>query len=159
MELRIRCFQPNDLPALKALTVEAFDGVSIDQNMERQFGLIHGRDWRHRKGRAIERDVAKDADGVFIAEFGGEIAGFVTTWMDREAGLGWISNLAVSASRRGQGVASRLIEHALARFRSHGLSHARIETLEQNAIGQRMFASRGFREVARQIHYCTRLGD
>ena len=157
MELQIRRFRPTDLPALKALTVEAFDGVSIDQNIERQFGLIHGRDWRHRKGRAMETDAARDSDGIFVAEFGGELAGFVTTWMDRDAGLGWISHLAVSANCRRQGVANRLIDHAFAHFRNHGLSHARIETLEQNAVGQTMFASRGFSEVARQIHYCIRL--
>ena len=31
---------------IKAITVEAFDGVSIDQNIERRFGSIAEQDWR-----------------------------------------------------------------------------------------------------------------
>ena len=159
MQLQIRQFRQNDLPALKAITVEAFDGVSIDQNIERQFGLVNERDWRWRKGRRIEEDVARDAGGVFIAEVDSAVIGCLTSWMDHEEGVGFISHLAVVAAHRGQGVGRRLIEHASDHFRKHGISHARIETLEQNAIGQELFPSFGFREVARQIHYCMRLAD
>ena len=42
-------------------------------------------------------------------------------------------------------------------FRAQGLSHAKIETLDQNAIGQHLYPSCGFREVARQIHYVMQL--
>ena len=34
---------------------------------------------------------------------------------------------------------------------------AKIETLEQNPIGQTLYPSLGFQEVARQIHYAMRL--
>ena len=34
---------------------------------------------------------------------------------------------------------------------------AKIETLDQNPIGQKLYPSLGFREVARQIHYAMRL--
>jgi ribosomal protein S18 acetylase RimI-like enzyme len=40
-----------------------------------------------------------------------------------------------------------------------GLSHARIETLDQNEIGQTLYPSMGFEEVARQVHYCLDLSD
>ena len=48
-------------------------------------------------------------------------------------------------------------EHALQHFRDCGLTHAKIETLEQNATGQHLYTSLGFREVARQIHYVADL--
>ena len=38
-----------------------------------------------------------------------------------------------------------------------GMRVAKIETLVQNAQGQTLYPSFGFQEVARQIHYCTRL--
>ena len=38
-----------------------------------------------------------------------------------------------------------------------GMSVAKIETLEQNPIGQTLYPSLGFVEVARQIHYALRL--
>ena len=42
--MNIRPFRPEDLPILREMTVEAFDGVSIDQGVEREFGLINGHD-------------------------------------------------------------------------------------------------------------------
>lgn len=158
-QLVIRAYRPADLDVLKALTVDAFEPVSIDRNLEAKFGVMHGHDWRWRKARHIEEDVRRDARGVFVAEVDAEVVGYITTWIDSEAGLGFIPNLAVDARRRGQGIGRRLILHALDHFRSHGLSHARIETLEQNSIGQELYPSLGFQEVARQIHYCVRLEE
>ena len=60
---------------------------------------------------------------------------------------------------RGGGLGRRLIEHALARFRAAGMTVAKIETLEQNAVGRHLYPSVGFIEVARQIHYAMPLTD
>ena len=60
---------------------------------------------------------------------------------------------------RGQGVGRRLIEHALSHFRAAGMTIAKIETLEQNAIGRHLYPSVGFVEVARQIHYAMAIPD
>lgn len=157
MSVRIRPYQPEDLPTLKQLTVEAFDGVSIDQGMEQQFGVIHGHDWQWRKARHLDVDVTRDPAGVFVAELDGQIVGCITTWQDREGGIGHIPNIAVAARFRGQGLGRQLIEHAKQYFRSCGLTHAKIETLEQNTTGQHLYTSLGFREVARQIHLVAEL--
>jgi len=136
------------------ITVEAFEPVSIDRNMEEQTGgPINGRDWRWRKAKHIEDDARREPEGIFVAEQDGGIVGYITTWHDREAGVGNIPNLAVTAECRGQGVGRQLIEHALDHFRKLGLAYARIETLEQNPVGQSLYPSLGFREIARQIHY------
>ena len=150
---RIRPFRPSDLPGLRAMTAEAFDGVSIDQGIERVFGEISGHDWRWRKMRHVDDDVARDAAGVFVAEDDdGHIIGYISTWRDPEAGMGHIPNVVVAAGHRGHGLGRELIEHALQHFRNCGLTHAKIETLVQNEIGQGLYTSIGFREVARQIH-------
>src|SRR5207248_1339657 len=122
-------------------------------NIDKHFGPIHGHDWRWRKARHIDADVAANPDGVFVAEAEGEVVGYVTTRVDREAGLGQIPNLAVSATARNRGLGRQLIVYALNYFRSLGLSHARIETLDQNPVGQYLYPACGFTEVARQIHY------
>jgi ribosomal protein S18 acetylase RimI-like enzyme len=155
--MEIRPYRPDDLEALRRLTMAAFDGVSIDQNMERRFGLINGRDWAYRKAKHIDSDAAAHPRGIFVAVDGERILGFVTTRVDPEAGVGHIPNLVVAADVRRQGLGRRLIEHALDYFRTLGLTLARIETLEQNARGQRLFTSLGFEEMARQIHYARRL--
>ncbi len=157
MDLHIRHYRPTDLETIKRLTVAGFDGVSIDRNIEDQFGPINNRDWRWRKTRHIDFDVARDADGVFVAELDGEVVGYITTFRDHDAGMGLIPNLAVDSRQRGRGIGRKLIEFALNNFRESGLTHAKIETLDQNEIGQGLYPSLGFREVARQIHYCMAL--
>lgn len=157
MNLTIRPFSADDLETLREILVASFDGVSIDQNIERKFGSFGQHDWRFRKGRHLDDDVCRDPDGIFVGEIDGHIVGFITTWMDCESGVGFIPNMSVRAEVRGQGVGRQLLEFALQRFREHGLTVARIETLDQNAIGQHLYPSLGFVEVARQIHFAMRL--
>lgn len=157
MSLLIRPYRPEDLPTLKQIMVAAFEGVSIDQGMDRVFGEIHGHDWQWRKARHLDDDVRRDAGGIFVAEIDGKVVGCITTWQDPDAGIGHIPNIAIDANFRGQGLGRRLIQHALQHFRDCGLTHAKIETLEQNATGQHLYTSLGFREVARQIHYLAEL--
>ncbi|MBC8113192.1 MAG: GNAT family N-acetyltransferase [Candidatus Saccharimonas sp.] len=153
----IRPFRADDLPTLKQITVEAFSGVSIDEGMEQLYGAIHDHDWQWRKARHLDDDVVRDVSGIFVAEIDGRVVGGVTTWQDREAGIGHIPNVAVESTHRGQGLGRRLIEHALQHFRDSGLTHAKIETLVQNEVGQHLYTSLGFREVARQIHFVAEL--
>jgi ribosomal protein S18 acetylase RimI-like enzyme len=158
----IRPFEPTDLPTLRALTVDGFTGVSIDHGIEQAFGPINGHDWRWRKARHVDFDVARDPAGCFVAiddepAAGGAIAGYITTWQDPEAGIGHIPNLVVGPAYRNRGLGRELIEHVLAFFRAAGLTHAKIETLAQNAIGNHLYPALGFVEVARQVHFVARL--
>lgn len=153
----IRPYRPEDLPTLKRIMVAAFDGVSIDQGMQKLFGTINGHDWQWRKARHLDEDAARDPSGIFVAELGGRIIGFISTWLDREAGIGHIPNISLEADCRGKGIGRQLIEFALQRFRDAGLTHAKIETLEQNAIGNHLYTSLGFREIARQVHFVAEL--
>ena len=153
----IRSFHPDDLPTLKAITVAAFDGVSIDQGLERLFGTINGHNWQWRKARHLDEDAAREPEGIFVAELDGRIVGYISTWQDLEAGIGHIPNLALVAECRGQGLGRQLIEYVLDHFRRCGLTHAKIETLAQNAVGEHLYQSLGFREVARQIHFVADL--
>jgi ribosomal protein S18 acetylase RimI-like enzyme len=159
MKIVIRPYRPSDRDAVIALTVAAFDGVSIDHNLDRRLGPVAGRDWRWRKGRDVERDIDTPGSELAVAEYEetGEVAGYVTLFMDQESRIGWIHNLAVEAGLRGQGLGRRLIEHALDHFRKGGMTVARIETLEQNSVGRHLYPSVGFQEVARQIHFAMPL--
>ena len=159
MTFVIRPYQPDDLTTLKQITVQAFEPVSIERNIESTFGIIDGHDWQWRKARHVEQDVSRFPEGVFIAETDGEVVGYITTWIDRDAGMGFIPNLAVESHVRGQGIGRALIDYALRHFRAAGIRHARIETLEQNPIGQTLYPAAGFREVARQIHYCIAIEE
>lgn len=155
--IEYRPYRQSDLEVLREIMVEAFDGVSIDQGIEQLYGEIRGRDWKWRKGRHLDEDVRRDAAGIIVAEQGPVIAGFITTRMDHDAGLGHIPNLTVRSEFRGQGIGRKLIDLAMERFRQAELTHAKIETLEQNAIGNHLYRDCGFREVARQVHFVAEL--
>ncbi|HZW30781.1 MAG TPA: GNAT family N-acetyltransferase [Isosphaeraceae bacterium] len=161
MSIVIRPFRESDRPTVRELTVAAFEGVSIDHNIDRRLGPIAGRDWRWRKSRDVDRDI--DLLGAELAvaedEQSGAVVGYVTMQCDAETRIGWIHNLVVGDAARGQGLGRRLIEHALRYFRAAGMTVAKIETLEQNAVGRHLYPSVGFVEVARQIHYAMPLTD
>ncbi|MCS6850407.1 MAG: GNAT family N-acetyltransferase [Gemmataceae bacterium] len=159
--MHVRSYRPGDEDLLRAMTVEAFAGTSIDENIERRFGLIHGHDWRWRKARQFDADLAANPAGLFVAvevvDGREQLVGYVSTRVDPEAGIGHIPHLVVAAGHRGRGIGKRLIAHALDYFRRQGLTHAQIETLEQNPIGPRLFPACGFVEVARKIYYARAL--
>ncbi len=161
MAIEIRPFREPDRPVVRELTIAAFEGVSIDHNIDLRLGPIAGRDWRWRKARDVDRDI--DLLGAELAvahdDQSGAVVGYVTMQCDAEARIGWIHNLVVAGAARGQGLGRRLIEHALSHFRAAGMTVAKIETLEQNAIGRHLYPSVGFVEVARQIHYAKPLWD
>jgi ribosomal protein S18 acetylase RimI-like enzyme len=157
MSKRIRLYQRSDLAELKRITVEAFEGIAIDQRVEQHLGVLHGHDWRWRKGRHIEEDVEANPTGVFVAEEGGRILGYITTRLERDTGKGRIPNLAVIPETRGKGVGRQLIEHALDYFRREGMSFAMIETMAYNEIGNHLYPACGFIEIARQVHFARKL--
>jgi ribosomal protein S18 acetylase RimI-like enzyme len=159
MAIVIRPYREADRGAVRELTVSGFEGVSIDHNIDRQLGPIAGRDWRWRKSRDVDRDIDELGAELAVAEdeTSGTVVGYVTMQSDPETLIGWIHNLAVAAGVRGSGLGRRLLEHALAHFRAAGMTVAKIETLEQNAIGRHLYPSVGFIEVARQVHYAMPL--
>jgi ribosomal protein S18 acetylase RimI-like enzyme len=156
-EIVIRLYEPRDLDIIKRMTVDSFRGVTLEQNVEEALGVLNSRDWRWRKSRHIDEDVSANPAGIFIAELAGQVVGYITTRIDHEVGRGRIPNLAVDESCRGKGLGRLLIEHALEYFRKQQMVYAVIETMAQNAIGNHLYPSCGFVEVARQVHFARRL--
>lgn len=155
--MTIRAYQQGDLETMQRITVAGFDGTAIEQHIERLCGIIDGHDWRWRKAREIEEDCKANPGGVFVAEEGGAVCGYITTRVDRITRKGRIPNLAVESAFQGQGIGRQLIQHALDYFRAEGLAVAVIETMTNNEAGQHLYPSCGFSEIARQIHYAMKV--
>ena len=155
----IRPFRPADRAALVAITQRAFDGVSIDQNIERLYGTLNGVTWQERKGGHVEADIAADPNGILVWEEDGEVVGYVSCRYHPRTLIGSVANLAVRPDRQGGGIGRRLLEAAIEHLRGLGMAYVRIETLEQNDRCRALYPRLGFREVARQIHYIRPLAD
>lgn len=153
MSVTIRLVRQDDLEELRRITVEGFDGTAIDQRVEQALGLLSGHDWRWRKARHLDEDVAANPEGCFVAEHNGRVLGYITTRLDHASGKGRIPNLAVDAKAQKQGIGRQLIEHAMNYFRREGMSFVMIETMENNSVGQHLYPACGFVEVGRQIHF------
>ena len=158
--IAIRPFREADRSILRSMTVDAFEGVSIDHNIDRLLGPIAAQDWRDRKGRHVDDDLdTPDGEVAVAVAIDDQVLGYVSLRYDRVSMIGQIPNLAVLESQRGRGIGRRLLEHAINRFRDEGMAVARIETLDQNPVGRHLYPSVGFVEVARQIHFAMPLID
>lgn len=155
----IRTYRPEDLEALREITVICFEGVSIDHNIEKKFGQFAPADWRVRKAKHVDDDVNANPEGVFVFEENGKVMGYISTRIDHESKIGQIPNLSVLPECRGKGAGSALMKAAFDYFEEQGMVVAKIETLDQNEIGKYFYPRSGFIEVARQIHYAMPLKD
>lgn len=155
--MHIRPYRPEDREILRDITARTFAEVSIDRNIEKQFGLINGTDWVWRKLRHIDGDCDAQPDGVLVAEEDGRVIGYITMRFDEATKVAWIPNMAVEPEFQGRGIGRQLILTALDWARQKGMKYAKIETLAQNPVGQHLYPSCGFKEVARQVHYFREL--
>ncbi len=152
----IRVTRPSDIEAIVRLTSREFRAASIDARIQ---SMIGGARWIKVKASVLRNEVTANPRGCFVATRGAEVVGYVTTTVNPAASRGTIANLAVSSICQGRGIGRRLLRRALRHFRKLGLHHAKIETLETNAVGRHLYPSLGFREVARQIHYVLPLDN
>lgn len=156
-DLVLRPAAEADIETIKAITVTAFEPVSLDHNSENALGLIDGRPWFEHKWRSVSSLWYHGLRGTFVAERAGRVVGYIQTVIHPEASKGHITNLAIDVRAHGQGIGRALIEHAKDWFRAQGLQYALIETLEQNPTGKYLYPSCGFQEVGRNIHYIAKL--
>ena len=157
--MTIRQFAEGDREVLCQIAVRVFGPVSIHAAIEGEHGKLNDVSWQDRKREDINADLDAHPEGCFVAEVDGQIAGFITTAIDRETGVGRIPNLGVDAGHQGQGVGKALLSHCLDYFESEGLRYTQIETVTANERGQRFYPSFGYREVSRKIYYFMQLAD
>ncbi len=157
--MKIRKFQPEDYDTIKKMTLDSFDGVSIDQQLEKQFGLINHKNWQWRLAKQVEQDVNNDPDGIFVMIDDGQIIGWISSLIDHETKIGHVPHMAVRKHEQGKGIGRQLIMHVMNLFRKNGMSHVQIETLVQNEAANALYQSIGFQDIANKIYYAMELNN
>ncbi|MDT0346663.1 GNAT family N-acetyltransferase [Streptomyces litchfieldiae] len=125
-EVSVRTAEPGDAEAVLRFWKEAAEGESVSDDLD---GV----------GRLIERD----PEALLLAETDGELVGTVIAGFD-----GWrchLYRLAVSPSRRRQGVATLLLEAAERRFLELGGRRADAMVLHRNEKAHGVWGARGYR--------------
>jgi len=157
MAVEFRRYRESDRARLLEITEQAFPGASLDRLIEERYGVLNGTPWQQRKRAQVDADCDANPDGGIVAVDGERVVAYITTRLWQETKMGWIPNLAVDPGYQGQGLGRKLLELALAYFREEGLTHAKIETLATNEVGQHLYPALGFEELARQVHYTMEL--
>jgi|SRR5688572_23401318 ribosomal protein S18 acetylase RimI-like enzyme len=100
------------------------------------------------------RTQLKEEDAaVFVAEQQGAVIGYVfaalepISWKELRDACGFIHDVAVDDAGRRSGVATALMEAAMAWLRSRGAPRVVLGTAERNAGAQRLFEKLGFRRT------------
>lgn len=156
-DILIRKYRRSDRDAVLRITEESFDGFCLDKNMEDNFGPIANTTWQERKREGIDYDLRRNTEDVLVAELDGEVVGFVCTRLYHQHRTGHVANMAVAKDHQGCGVGKALMRRALDHFRKRGMRYARVETLEQNFKGQKLYPAFGFKEIGRQVYYLREL--
>lgn len=98
----------------------------------------------------------REFDGaVLVADVGSRVVGFVTIWTryrssepdDDPSEHGFVSDLVVRGSHRGQGVGRALLREALGRAREAGAPVVRLSVKADNAGARALYRDEGFAEA------------
>jgi len=156
--MSIRPATPADGDAIQRLVCESFGEITTDRVIDERLSPPEGDDWRRRLARWSAAEVADPDNHAFVWEESGQVVGYVAAVIDRRYGnVGRIPTLAVDSPCRNRGIGSALVNAAIEFFREAGMNIVRIQTGEDNPVGQRLYPRLGFTEVSRQIYYAMRL--
>jgi ribosomal protein S18 acetylase RimI-like enzyme len=101
----------------------------------------------------LRSQLKEDDAAVFVAEQGGIVIGYVfaalepISWKELREACGFIHDIAVDDGGRRGGVATALMDAAMAWLRSRGAPRVVLGTAERNAGAQRLFEKLGFRRT------------
>jgi ribosomal protein S18 acetylase RimI-like enzyme len=162
----LRAARETDLGAIDALIVECYAPIQASyvamlgeecyETVRQQPELT----WHERK-IAQNRDLyARHPDQLWVLDAAGAVIGFVSFWLFPEQGYGHIDNNGVHPSRAGEGWATFMYRHVLARFRRLGLRFAHVDTgLDDAHIpARRAYEAVGFDRTVPTVDYWQDLG-
>ncbi len=139
-EIAIRPLGPDDADAAAALITRAFSAQPVLLDPPPSALRLTGADVL----------AGLRAGGGAGAVAGGVLVGAVL-WAEEAGGL-YVSRLSVTPERRGQGIASRLLEAAEDVAQASGLPRLHLGTRLALQANRRLFARCGFREIAFHAH-------
>ena len=144
-----RMHQPDDVDELMEI---AQDAIQVSRFFgDRCFDKAKVADmYRIWSWKSLTSDFA---DGVYVAERNGRLAGFSTLHLNRPPGQGNIGLTLVADFAQGIGLGGTLVAHAAQWFRSKGMDMANIVTQGQNIAAQRMHQKVGFRSRSTEFWF------
>jgi ribosomal-protein-alanine N-acetyltransferase len=91
------------------------------------------------------------ASRCWVAEVEGRIVGMIVVWL--LVGDAHVATLATHPNFRRQGIAKRLLSHALQHLTDEGAQSSFLEVRASNSAAQEMYHKFGYKESGRRRHY------
>lgn len=149
--LRFRPAGAADYDALEKMVIDSFEPITWMKKADERFGPLNGQCWRERWQRRFRH--AFDAQCVLVGEAGGVIVAYASGTYDAPARLGFIDLLSVAREHQGQGYGRQMLRGMMDHFRQMGAAYVNLECLQDNDVGNSLYCSMGFVEVARSIRW------
>ena len=159
LEISVREASAADHAVIREITLDVFGATTYEKNIEDKYGRIAGKTWQWRKAQHLEADLSAKNGVCLVAISYAKVCGYITMLLDDDSKIGVIANLAVEKQLSNQGIGRRLLEEGKQAMRKAGMEIARIETLEQNPVGQHLYPRVGFTKLATQIYYAMDLRE
>jgi ribosomal protein S18 acetylase RimI-like enzyme len=148
--LRIRRAEPADVPTLGTLGALL---MRAHHQFDPQRFMSPGSDPESGYGWFLGTQLRDPEVVVLVAERDGEVVGYVyaglepQSWKELRDAAGFIHDIVVMESGRRGGVATALLEAAMAWLREKGAPRVILWTADKNEAAQRLFAKLGFRRT------------
>ncbi|HZT33930.1 MAG TPA: GNAT family N-acetyltransferase [Bryobacteraceae bacterium] len=155
MSLQFRLARPTDYARLEQLAIDSFEPITWVKKTDERFGPLNGKNWRERWQSRFRK--AFDSQQVLVGEAEGEIVAFASGTIDDETRLGFIDLLGVDRREQGKGYGRQMLRGMLQYMKEQGAVHANLECLTDNDIGNNLYRSEGFEEVARHIRWFIKI--
>ena len=155
MPLTFRFATPADHPRVEELAISSFESITWFRLVDEKFGSLNGKDWkdhwRLRMQRIFETQI------ILLAEANRDIVGFSSGTIDPELRLGYVDLLAVDPKAQGKGYGRQLLNAMLGTLLDRGAEHAYLDCLVENHVGNTLYRTEGFEEVARSIRWFIKI--
>ena len=147
-DVNIRPAEMGDLPALGRLGAAL---VHTHHDLDERRFMTPTRDIEAGYSWFLGTQLSVPDNVVLVAAAGDAVVGYVfaglepASWKELRAPAGFIHDIMVEASARGQGVAKRLVAAASAWLEARGAPRVMLWTAERNTTARRLFEGLGFR--------------
>lgn len=155
MSLDFRLATTADHAAIERLVIDSFEPITWQKKLDAQVGPLNGCDWRARWQSRLQKIFINQI--VFVGESNSQIAAVATGTVDHESALGFIDVLAVSRDVQGRGFGREMLRAMIEHFQSLGCQYVHLDCLTDNDVGNALYDSEGFAEVARHIRWFRRI--
>lgn len=146
MSITIRRATLNDIPAVCTLSQTLFE-------YERQFTDEFNMQWSHGKDgvKFFTKSLKSRSSFILIAFDGEKAVGYILMKLER---VSWrvynpmaeLTNLSVDPMYRGQGVGTKLFQHAKAIMKKRGVKRISVQALSDNVRALKFYKDMGFKD-------------